>query len=90
MPSSDPATLTVPGFETLNQYGVKVSAPTTYSIQDRCSLVKGRHNFQAGVEAREVYYNLNNMAANILAFASASDFAADRLNQLTLVDPIPM
>ena len=82
--------LTVPGFETLNSYGVKISAPTTGSLADHFSLQKGRHSFRAGAEVRIVHYNLNNPAGNILAYATRPAFAADQLNQLTLVDEIPM
>jgi Carboxypeptidase regulatory-like domain/TonB dependent receptor len=82
--------VTVPGLETLNSYGLKVIGPTTYSLVDHWNLVKGRNTFQAGVEIRDVHYNLNNVSANVLAFASLPAFAADQLNQLTLVDAIPM
>jgi hypothetical protein len=82
--------LTVPGFETLNSYAVKVSAPTTGSLVDQWGLITGKHSIRAGVEMRIVHYNLNNPAANILAFASRPAFAADQLNQLTLVDEIQM
>ena len=82
--------LTIPGFETLNSYAVKVSAPTTGSLVDHWGLLKGRHSIRAGAEVRIVHYNLNNPAGNILAFASRPAFAADQLNQLTLVDEIPM
>jgi hypothetical protein len=82
--------LTIPGFETLNSYAVKVSAPTTGSLVDHWGLLKGKHSIRAGAEVRIVHYNLNNPAANILAYASRPAFAADQLNQLTLVDEIPM
>jgi hypothetical protein len=82
------SSLTVPGYETLNSYAAKLSAPTTGSLVDHWTLVKGKHTFQAGAEVRIVHYDLNNPAANILAYASRPAFGADQLNQLTLVSEI--
>lgn len=82
--------LTVPGYETLNSYAPSLVVPTTGSLIDRWSLVKGKHTFQAGAEMRIVHYNRNNVAGNILAYASRPAFAADQLNQLTLVNEIPV
>lgn len=82
--------LTVPGYETLNSYAPSLIVPTTGSLVDRWTLTKGRHTFQAGAEMRIVHYNRNNVAGNILAYASRPAFAADQLNQLTLVNEIPV
>ena len=51
---------------------------------------QGEHTFQAGAEMRIVHYNRNNVPGNILAYASRPAFAADQLNQLTLVNEIPV
>jgi hypothetical protein len=82
--------LTVPGYDTLNSYAPSLVAPTTGSLVDRWSLVKGKHTFQAGAEVRIVHYDRNNVAGNILAYASRPAFATDQLNQLTLVNEIPV
>src|SRR5215469_9356253 len=82
--------LTVPGYETLNSYAPSLVVPTTGSLVDRWNLVKGKHSFQAGAEMRIVHYDRNNVAGNILAFASRPAFQADQLNQLTLVNEIPV
>jgi hypothetical protein len=82
--------LTVPGYETLNSYTPSLVVPTTGSLLDRWTLVKGKHTFQAGAEMRIVHYDRNNTPGNILAFASRPAFAADQLNQLTLVNEIPV
>jgi hypothetical protein len=82
--------LTVPGYETLNSYAPSLVVPTTGNLVDRWTKVMGKHTFQAGAEMRIVHYNRNNVAGNVLAYASRPAFAADQLNQLTLVNEIPM
>ena len=80
--------LTIPGYETLNSYAASLVVPTTGSLVDRWTLTKGKHTFQAGAEMRIVHYDRNNVPGNILAYASRPAFAADQLNQLTLVNEI--
>ena len=82
--------LTVPGYETLNSYAPSLVVPTTGTLVDRWNLVKGKHSFQAGAQMHIVHYNRNNVAGNILAYASRPAFEADQLNQLTLVNEIPV
>ncbi len=82
--------LTVPGYETLNSYAASLVVPTTGSLVDRWNLIKGKHSFQAGAEMRIVHYDRNNVPGNILAYGSRPAFAADQLNQLTLVNEIPV
>ena len=84
------AALTVPGYETLNSYAPSLVVPTTGNLVDRWTKVMGKHTFQAGGEMRIVHYNRNNVAGNVLAYASRPAFAADQMNQLTLVNEIPM
>jgi hypothetical protein len=82
--------LTVPGYETLNSYAASLVVPTTGTLVDRWTLTKGKHTFQAGAQMRIVHYDRNNVPGNILAYASRPAFAADQLNQLTLVNEIPV
>jgi hypothetical protein len=82
--------LTIPGYETLNSYAASLVVPTTGSLVDRWTLTKGKHTFQAGATMRIVHYDRNNVPGNILAYASRPAFAADQLNQLTLINEIPV
>ena len=84
------ASVTVPGYETLNSYAPSLVVPTTGNLVDRWTKVMGKHTFQAGFEARKVNYDRNNVAGNVLAYASRPAFAADQMNLLTLVNEIPI
>jgi hypothetical protein len=84
------AALTVPGYETLNSYAPSLIVPTTGNLLDRWTKVMGKHTFQAGAEVRKVNYDRNNVAGNVLAYASRPAFAADQMNLLTLVNEIPI
>jgi hypothetical protein len=84
------AELTIPGYETLNSYAPSMVVPTTGTLVDRWTKVMGKHTFQAGAEVRIIHYDRNNVAGNVLAYASRPAFAADQMNLLTLVNEIPV
>jgi hypothetical protein len=84
------AALSIPGYETLNSYAPSLVVPTTGTLVDRWTKVMGKHTFQAGGEMRIIHYDRNNVAGNVLAYASRPAFAADQMNLLTLVNEIPI
>jgi hypothetical protein len=81
--------LAVPGFTTLNQAADSVSAPTTYSVLDNWSLIRGQHTIKAGVEIKQVNDNYSQASENALVYTSLSDFVANHLNQVNLIGGVP-
>jgi hypothetical protein len=87
--SISPVALDVPGFTTLNDNLKEVQNSTSYSAGDTLSIVRGRHNFSAGLGLRRVEINLGNSVDTTYTFASLTDFMADRLNEADLLAPVP-
>jgi hypothetical protein len=80
----------IPGFETLNQEADSVKAPTTYSIKDDTTWVRGAHTIKAGVEIKRVIYNYSQASQNALIYATLPLFAANQLDQVNLLGGVPM
>ncbi len=82
--------VSIPGFSTLNQERNSVSAPTTYSLKDDLSWIRGAHSIQAGIEIKRVLYNYSQPSENNLIYASLADFQANKLDQVNVLDAVPM
>ncbi len=82
--------LSVPGLTKLAQGGDSVNAPTTYSLKDDWSLVRGRHTIKAGVEVKQVNFNYSAIPENALIYASRPAFINNALNQVNLIGGVPM
>ena len=81
--------VSVPGFEKLNQQADAVKAPTTYTIKDDFTWTRGRHTLKAGVEIKRVVYNYSQASENALVYASLTGFAANQLDQVNLIGGVP-
>ncbi len=75
--------VTIPGFTAIKEANTDgAEAPTTFSLQDNLTLIRGRHTVKAGVEIRPT--RLTNRRAregNSVTYANIADFLANRLNQ---------
>jgi hypothetical protein len=81
--------VSVPGFEKLNQGTSAVKAPTTYTIKDDFTWTRGPHTLKAGVEIKRVVYNYSQASENALVYASLAGFAANQLDQVNLIGGVP-
>jgi hypothetical protein len=82
--------VSIPGFEPLNQEADSVKSPTTYALKDDFTWVRGQHTLKAGVEIKHVAYNYSQPSQNALVYASLAAFAANQLDQVNLLGGVPM
>jgi hypothetical protein len=82
--------VSIPGFEKLNQATNAVKAPSTYTLKDDATWVRGVHTFKAGVEIKRVVYNYSQAPENALIYASLPLFAANQLDQVNLIGGVPV
>lgn len=83
--------VSIPGFDKLSQGGVPtVGAPSTYSLKDDFTWVRGKHSLKAGVEIKHVAYNYSQAPENALVYATLAGFAANQLDQVNLIGGVPM
>ena len=82
--------LAVAGFTKLSQASDSVKAPTSYSVLDNWSLIRGRHTIKAGVEIKQVNYNYSQASENALVYTTAADFLNNKLGQVNLIGGVPM
>jgi hypothetical protein len=81
--------VSVPGFDKLNQAADAVKAPTTYTIKDDLTWTHGLHTLKAGFEIKRVVYNYSQASENALVYASLNGFVANQLDQLNLIGGVP-
>lgn len=81
--------VSVPGFDKLNQVRDNVSSPTTYTLKDDFTWTKGEHELRAGAEIRKVIYNYSQASENALVYASLAGFQANQLDQVNLIGGVP-
>ena len=82
--------VSIPGFDTLNQLANSVKAPTTYTLKDDATWVHGVHTLKAGIEIKRVVYNYSQASQNALVYASLPLFQANQLDQVNLLGGVPM
>ncbi len=82
--------VSIPGFEPLNQKADSVKAPTTYTLKDDFTLIRGAHTLKFGAEIKHVAYNYSQMSQNALVYASLAGFQANQLDQVNLLGGVPM
>ncbi len=81
--------VSIPGFDTLNQVANAVKAPSTYSLKDDFTWTRGLHTLKAGVEIKRVVYNYSQASQNALVYASLAGFEANQLDQVNLLGGVP-
>jgi hypothetical protein len=82
--------VSIPGYETLNQEADSIKAPTTYTFKDDFTWVHGQHTIKFGVEIKHVIYNYSQASQNQLSFASIPAFTANQLSQVNLLGGVPV
>lgn len=81
--------VSVPGFDKLNQKADAIKAPTTYTAKDDFTWTRGLHTLKAGVEIKRVVYNYSQASENALVYASTAAFATNQLDQVNLIGGVP-
>lgn len=82
--------VSIPGFEKLNQASNAIKSPTTYSLKDDFSWIRGAHSMKAGIEIKRVLFNYSQASENALVFSSLPNFQTNILDQVNLIGGVPM
>jgi hypothetical protein len=78
-----PVGLTIPGFTTGQASTYIIEKPSSYSLVDNFSMIKGRHNIKLGGEIRRIHLNVGNGPAVAVRFASLDAFQRNALDSVT-------
>ncbi len=84
-----PIQVAVPGFTTLHDNLVQVQKATAYSFIDTLNVVFGKHSITTGGGLRRVQLNLGNTAETQLSYAGLPRFAANGLDNATVLAAVP-
>jgi hypothetical protein len=79
-----PEGVSIPGFTSTQPSTYIIEKPSTYSIVDNLSWIRGRHNFKAGGEIRRIHLNVGNGPATSVAFANLDAFLRNSLNSVSV------
>ena len=79
-----PEGVAIPGFSSTQATTYIIEKPSTYSIVDNLSWIRGRHTIKLGGEIRRIHLNVGNGTATSIAFASLDAFQRNALDRVTL------
>ena len=79
-----PEGFAIPGFSSTQATTYIIEKPSTYSIVDNLSWIRGRHTIKLGGEIRRIHLNVGNGTATALAFASLDAFQRNAVDRVTL------
>ena len=79
-----PEGFSIPGFSNTQPTTFIIEKPSTYSIVDNLSYIKGRHTIKAGGEIRRIHLNVGNGPATSVAFASLDAFLRNAMDRVTV------
>ncbi|MFN0169770.1 MAG: TonB-dependent receptor domain-containing protein [Bryobacteraceae bacterium] len=79
-----PQGVSIPGFSSTQPTTYIIEKPSTYSIVDNMSWLKGRHTLKLGGEIRRIHLNVGNGPATSVTFASLDAFLANRLDRVSV------
>ncbi len=74
----------------MNNNRLSIGAGNSFSELDNVTWSKGRHVVKAGVQLRRIQMNQGSTANGTISFASASAFAADQVNTVSLTSATPV
>jgi hypothetical protein len=90
IPSNVASDVNVAGLSSLSFPFTNIQVPTSYSVVDNLTLVRGRHTVKAGVEVRRVHLNEGNSDLGQISFATLDDFLNNRLNSADFTGELPI
>jgi hypothetical protein len=84
-----PEGVAIPGFTSTQPTTFIIEKPSTYSIVDNFSWIRGRHTLKFGGEIRRIHLNVGNGAATSVGFANADAFLRNALNTVAVSAFLP-
>lgn len=79
-----PEGVAIPGFTSTQPDTYIIEKPSSYSIVDNLSWIRGRHTIKAGGEIRRIHLNVGNGPATSVAFANLDAFLRNSLNSVSV------
>jgi hypothetical protein len=79
-----PTGVAIPGFSSSQATTYIIEKPSTYSLVDNLSWIRGRHTFKLGGEIRRIHLNVGNGSATTVTFASQDAFLRNALDRVSV------
>ena len=79
-----PEGITIPGFSATQPTTYIIEKPSTFSVVDNLSWIRGRHTIKLGGEIRRIRLNVGNGPATSVSFASLDAFLRNSLNSVAI------
>ena len=79
-----PEGFAIPGFTSTQPTTFIIEKPSTYSIVDNLSYIRGRHTIKVGGEIRRIHLNVGNGPATSVAFANLDAFLRNALDRVSV------
>ncbi len=79
-----PEGVAIQGFTSTQPTTYIIEKPSTYSIVDNLSWIRGRHTIKLGGEIRRIHLNVGNGAATSVTFASQDAFLRNAMDRVTV------
>ncbi len=73
-----PYNFSIAGFTSLAETYNKAQAPTTFSINDTLTIIRGQHTIKAGIDIRRVHINEANSTDGTLSFTAQPGLSAEQ------------
>lgn len=90
IPSTVASDVDVAGFSSLSFPFTNIQVPTSFSVIDNVTNIRGRHTIKFGVEVRRVHLNEGNSDLGQIGFATLDDFLNNRLNSADFTGELPI
>jgi hypothetical protein len=79
-----PEGVAIQGFTSTQPTTYVIEKPSTYSIVDNLSWIRGRHTIKLGGEIRRIHLNVGNGASTSVTFASQDAFLRNAMDRVTV------
>ena len=89
-----PYNISIAGFTSLAETYSKAQVPTTFSVNDTLTIIRGRHTIKTGVDIRRVHINETNSTDGTLSFTAQPGLSAEQavlanhLNSIQVTAPL--
>jgi len=79
-----PEGIAIPGLTSTQPTTYIIEKPSTYSVVDNFTWIRGRHTFKMGGEIRRIHLNVGNGPATSVAFANIEAFLRNAVNSVSI------